>query len=53
MVGLLDYYRQFQGLSDEEVSEQLREVAAERRAKALERVEPIDLSHTTWPELPP
>ena len=52
-MGLLDYYRQFQGLSDEEVSEQLREVAAERRAKALERVEPLDLSHTTWFELPP
>jgi histidinol-phosphate aminotransferase len=52
-VGLLDYYRQFQGLSDEEVSEELREVAAERRARALARLEPLDLSHTTWPELPP
>src|SRR4051794_16084160 len=53
LVGLVGYYRQFQGLSDEEVSEELREVAAERRARALERVEPLDLSHTTWPELPP
>ena len=52
-MGLLDYYRQFQGLSDEEVSDELRKVAAERRAKALERVEPLDLSHTTWFELPP
>jgi len=52
-VGLLDYYRQFQGLSDEEVSDELRQVAAERRARALERLEPLDLSNTTWFELPP
>src|SRR3954451_11386561 len=52
-MGLLDYYRQFQGLSDEEVSEQLREQAAERRARALAKLEPLDLSHTTSPELPP
>jgi histidinol-phosphate aminotransferase len=51
-VGLLDYYKQFQALSDEEVSEQLRREADERKAKALERVEPIDLSRTTWPGLP-
>jgi histidinol-phosphate aminotransferase len=51
-VGLLDHYRQFQALTDEEVSEQLRQQAAERKAKALERVEPVDLSRTTWPGLP-
>lgn len=51
-MGLLDYYRQFQGLSQEEVSEELRARAAERRARALERVEPVDLSRTTWPGLP-
>ena len=51
-MGLLDHYRQFEGLSDEEVTEDLRRVAAERKAKALERVEPIDLSRTTWPGLP-
>jgi histidinol-phosphate aminotransferase len=51
-VGLLDYYRQFQGLSDEEVSEELRRQAQERKARALERVEPVDLSRTTWPGLP-
>jgi histidinol-phosphate aminotransferase len=51
-VGLLDYYKQFQGLSEEEVSEELRRQSAERKAKALERVEPIDLSRTTWPGLP-
>ena len=51
-MGLLDYYRQFQGLSEEEVNAGLRQQAAERRAKALERQEPIDLSQTTWFELP-
>lgn len=51
-MGLLDYYRQFAGMSDEEVSEQLREQAAERRRNELARVELLDLSRTTWHELP-
>jgi histidinol-phosphate aminotransferase len=51
-VGLLDYYRQFEGMSEEEVNEGLREQAAERKRQALARVETLDLSHTTWPELP-
>jgi len=51
-VGLLDYYRQFEGLTEDEVNEQLRVEAAERRAKALARVETLDLSQTTWWELP-
>jgi histidinol-phosphate aminotransferase len=51
-MGLLDYYRQFEGLSEEEVNSDLREQAAERRRKALTRVETLDLSQTTWPELP-
>jgi histidinol-phosphate aminotransferase len=51
-VSLLDYYRQFEGLSQEEVNSGLREEAAERRRKALTRVETLDLSQTTWPELP-
>jgi len=51
-VSLLDYYRQFEGLSQEEVNERLREEAAERRRKALTRVETLDLSQTTWAELP-
>ena len=51
-MGLLDYYRQFQGLSDFAVTEELKKQSAERRAKALEKVEPIDLSRTTWPGLP-
>jgi len=51
-VGLLDYYRQFAGMSDEEISEELRGQAEERRRRALARVEQLDLSHTTWHELP-
>jgi histidinol-phosphate aminotransferase len=51
-MGLLDYYRQFEGLSEEEVNRGLREQAAERRRKALTRVATLDLSQTTWPELP-
>jgi histidinol-phosphate aminotransferase len=51
-VSLLDYYRQFEGMSEEEVNAQLREDAAERKRKALTRLETLDLSHTTWPELP-
>jgi histidinol-phosphate aminotransferase len=47
------HYRQFEGMTDEEVSADLREKAAERRRRALARVEPIDLSATTWPEYPP
>jgi histidinol-phosphate aminotransferase len=51
-MGLRGYYRQFQGLSEEEVNTGLRQQAAERRAMALERVEPMDLSRTTWPGFP-
>jgi histidinol-phosphate aminotransferase len=52
-VGLLDYYRQFEGLSEEEVNADLRKTAQERRRTALARVEPLDLSRTTWPAYPP
>ncbi|HMD57981.1 MAG TPA: histidinol-phosphate transaminase [Solirubrobacteraceae bacterium] len=51
-MGLLDYYRQFEAMTEEEVNAELREQAAERKRKALTRVEALDLSHTTWPELP-
>ena len=50
-MGLLDYYRQFEAMSEEEVNRGLRAQAAERRRKALTRVETLDLSQTTWPEL--
>jgi histidinol-phosphate aminotransferase len=51
-VGLLDYYRQFQGLTEREVNARLREVAAQRRERSLARLEPLDLTSTTWPHLP-
>lgn len=51
-MGLLDYYKQFEGMTDREVSAQLRAEADERKRKALERVEPLDLSGTTWHEFP-
>lgn len=49
---LLGYYRQFDGLSEEEVNAGLRAEAAERRARELTRQAPLDLSQTTWPEYP-
>jgi histidinol-phosphate aminotransferase len=47
------HYRQFEGMTEREVSEDLRAQSAERKRRALARVEPIDLSATTWPEYPP
>jgi histidinol-phosphate aminotransferase len=51
-VGFLDYYKQFEGMPEEEINARLREQAAERKRKALAVVDPIDLSVTTWPEYP-
>ncbi|HEU4701594.1 MAG TPA: aminotransferase class I/II-fold pyridoxal phosphate-dependent enzyme [Conexibacter sp.] len=51
-MGLLDYYRQFAGMTDEEVTEQLRAQAEEHRRRALARIDELDLSRTTWHELP-
>src|ERR1700735_3790094 len=39
-------------MSEEEVNAGLRLEAEERRRKALTRVDTLDLSQTTWPELP-
>jgi histidinol-phosphate aminotransferase len=51
-VGLLDHYRQFAGMSDEEVSAELRERSRESRARALARIETLDLAGTHWHEFP-
>ena len=51
-MGIRDYYRQFEELTPEEISAQLREQADERRRSALAVVEPLDLAATTWPEYP-
>jgi histidinol-phosphate aminotransferase len=47
------HYRQFEEMTEQEISADLQAKAAERRHRALARVEPIDLSATTWPEYPP
>ena len=47
------HYRQYEGMTEQEVSADLRAKADERKQQALARVEPIDLSATTWPEYPP
>lgn len=52
-MGLFDYYKQFEGLSEEEVNRDLRKRARKRRAAELARIEPVDYSRTTWHEYPP
>lgn len=52
-MGILDHYKQFEGMSDEDISADLRADATERRRKALAVIPPLDLSRTTWPEYPP
>lgn len=51
-MGLLDYYRQFEELSEEEERQELARRAAERKRLELERASDLDLSQTYWPELP-
>lgn len=51
-MGLLDYYKQFEALPEEQVNSELREQAAERKARELTTVQTLDLSQTTWPEAP-
>jgi histidinol-phosphate aminotransferase len=51
-MGLLDYYRQFDDMSQAEVSERLLKKRDEERAKALAHIPTIDLSGTEWPDFP-
>ena len=51
-MGLLDYYKQFDDMSDTEVSERLLRKRDEERAKALAHIPMIDLSGTEWPDFP-
>src|SRR3954453_9436761 len=51
-MGLLDYYRQFDDVDEEGVNRRLRERRAREKALALERVPPIDLSSSEWPDFP-
>ena len=51
-MGLLDYYRQFDDMSDAEVSERLLRKRDEERAKALAHIPLVDLAGTEWPDFP-
>jgi histidinol-phosphate aminotransferase len=51
-VGLLDYYKQFEEMDQEEVNRGLRERRRREKALALEQVEELDLSSTEWPDFP-
>jgi histidinol-phosphate aminotransferase len=51
-MGLLDYYRQFDDMSDAEVSERLLRKRDDERAKALAHIPLVDLSGTEWPDFP-
>jgi histidinol-phosphate aminotransferase len=51
-VGILDYYKQFEDVDEEELNKVRRARRAEERKLALERAPDLDLSSTEWPELP-
>ena len=51
-MGLLDHYRQFEDIEQEELNRARRARRAQERRLALERVPDLDLSRTEWPELP-
>jgi histidinol-phosphate aminotransferase len=51
-MGLLDYYRQFEDIDQEEWNAGLRERRAREKATALQRVVNVDLSSTEWPDMP-
>jgi histidinol-phosphate aminotransferase len=51
-LGLLDYYKQFEDMEEEEVNAALRERRRRDKALELERVPTLDLSSTEWPDLP-
>jgi histidinol-phosphate aminotransferase len=51
-VGLLDYYRQFDDVDQEEINRELRARRARERELALAQVPTIDLSSTEWPDFP-
>ena len=51
-MGLLDYYRQFDDLDEQELNRERRARRARERAMALEQVPVLDLSGTEWPNFP-
>lgn len=51
-MGLLDYYRQFDDMDQEEVNQRLRAKRAAEKARELQVVPNLDLSSTEWPDFP-
>jgi histidinol-phosphate aminotransferase len=51
-MGLLDYYRQFDDVREEDLNRVRRARRARERELALAKLPQLDLSHTEWPELP-
>src|SRR5919112_3202310 len=51
-MGLLDYYRRFEEIGEEEINRELRQRRRRERSQALEQVPMLDLSGTEWPDLP-
>ena len=51
-MGLLDYYRQFEEVEEEELNVARRERRRREKELALQQVPDLDLSGTEWPEFP-
>ena len=51
-MGLLDYYRQFEDIDEEELNRARRARVQREKELALQRVPDVDLSGTEWPEFP-
>lgn len=51
-MGLLDYYRQFDDMSQAEESQRLLRKRDEARAQALTKIPLLDLAGTEWPDFP-
>src|SRR5215208_2166788 len=51
-MGLLDYYRQFEDVDEEELNVARRERRRREKELALQEVPDLDLSGTEWPEFP-
>ena len=51
-MGLLDYYRQFDDMDQEEVNKRLREKRRREKEMELQVVPNLDLSSTEWPDFP-
>src|SRR5918997_807111 len=51
-MGLLDYYRRFEDITEEEHNAGLRERRRREHELALQEVRQLDLSGTEWPHMP-